>query len=282
MKKLVSVVLSLAMVMVLFTTTPLVAQAEENKKEIDGITYMLDAKKGVAQVVGADNSIATINILPEVDGKPVTTIGSWAFGECTSIKTVTIPDSVTEIGTRAFLGCTALADVKLGSGLTNIGALAFKDCIVLDEITIPKSVQVIGEMAFYNTAYYNNNDNWENSVLYIDDCLISARKTQTDEEYNEAVELELEGDYTIKDDTRIMADSAFLDCTSLTSITIPKSITAISEGAFCWCTSLTEFTIGDNITSIGGWSFANCQTLEKVTIGDSVTTIGENAFDGCS
>ena len=75
---------------------------------------------------------------------------------------------------------------------------------------------------------------------------------------------------------------AFFDCTSLTSVTIPDSVTSIGNIAFAGCTSLTSVTIGDRVTSIGKHTFYLCIRLTSVTIGDSVTTIGNGAFVGCS
>ena len=75
---------------------------------------------------------------------------------------------------------------------------------------------------------------------------------------------------------------AFVDCTSLTSVTIPDSVTSIGSSAFEDCTSLTSVTIPDSVTSIGDWAFSNCTSLTSVTIPDSVTSIGKGAFYNCT
>ena len=75
---------------------------------------------------------------------------------------------------------------------------------------------------------------------------------------------------------------AFLDCTSLTSVTIPDSVTSIGKQAFMYCTSLTGVTIPDSVTSIGKQAFMYCTSLTGVTIPGSVTSIGDSAFSGCS
>ena len=75
---------------------------------------------------------------------------------------------------------------------------------------------------------------------------------------------------------------AFLDCTSLTSVTIPDSVTSIGKQAFMYCTSLTGVTIPDSVTSIGSSAFSYCKSLTSVTIPNSVTSIGGAAFNGCS
>ena len=75
--------------------------------------------------------------------------------------------------------------------------------------------------------------------------------------------------------------SAFYECTSLTSITIPNSVRSIGNYAFDSCEGLTSVTIGNSVTSIGDYAFQNCNSLTSVTIPNSVTSIGEEAFWGC-
>ena len=71
-------------------------------------------------------------------------------------------------------------------------------------------------------------------------------------------------------------------CISLTSVTIPDSVTTIGHFAFDGCSSLTSVTIPDSVTTIGEYAFCDCDSLTSVTIGDSVTTIGVFAFWECS
>ena len=93
--------------------------------------------------------------------------------------------------------------------VTSIGYRAFYDCSGLISVTIPNSVTYIGDDAFYNTGIYNNNSNWDNGVLYIDNCLIEAKSDI------------VKGSYTIKKGTRIIGSPAFSGCSGLTSVTIP-------------------------------------------------------------
>ena len=74
---------------------------------------------------------------------------------------------------------------------------------------------------------------------------------------------------------------AFYNCTALTSVTIPNSVTSIGSWAFYHCNSLTSVTIPDSVTSIGSSSFEDCYRLTSITIPDSVTSIGSWAFYGC-
>ena len=153
--------------------------------------------------------------------------------------------------------------------ITSIGDGAFSGCSSLTSVTIPNSVTSIGEVAFYGTALYNDPANWENGALYIDDCLIK-------------VDQGFAGHFRIKENTRVISGGAFKGCTSLTSVTIPNSVTSIGEYAFFYCSSLTSITIPNSVTSIGNYAFYNCSSLTSVTIPNSVTSIGNAAFYNCS
>jgi PKD repeat protein len=87
---------------------------------------------------------------------------------------------------------------------------------------------------------------------------------------------------TIPNSVISIGDSAFHNCTSLTSVTIGTNVTSIGDDAFSGCTSLTNVTIPNSVTSIGDSAFYGCSSLTSVTIGTNVTSIGEDAFSGCS
>ena len=87
---------------------------------------------------------------------------------------------------------------------------------------------------------------------------------------------------TIPDSVTSIGGSAFFFCTSLVSITIPDSVTSFGPNAFYSCTSLTDITIPDSVTSIGSSAFSSCTSLTGVTIGNSVTSIAEYAFSSCT
>ena len=76
--------------------------------------------------------------------------------------------------------------------------------------------------------------------------------------------------------------SAFENCSILTSITIPNSVTSIGEEAFTGCWSLASVTIPNSVTSIGNFTFSRCISLTSITIPGSVTSIGNGVFSGCS
>lgn len=156
-----------------------------------------------------------------------------------SEKNVTIPSEinclpVTEIGDRAFMNQESLVSVSIPEGVRKIGYCAFENCTSLEKINIPASVTTIVRgsdyydqgtwynRAFYNTAYYNNEENWEDGLLYIDNALIAAKE-------------DICGERKIKEGTTLIADWTFFNCQGLTQLYIPSSVTHIGIYAFASC-----------------------------------------------
>ena len=93
---------------------------------------------------------------------------------------------------------------------------------------------------------------------------------------------ELRGAYSVKEGTRIICDRAFWNCSSLSEIVIPFSVTSIGDSAFSGCYSLSEIVIPSSVTNIGDWAFSGCDSLSEIVIPSSVTSIGDHAFSGCA
>ena len=197
----------------------------------------------------------------------VTSIGSYAFKNCSGLTNITIPDSVTSIGSSTFNGCSGLTSVTIPDSVTSIGAAAFSECSCLTSVTIPNSVTSIGDYAFYNCSGLT-------SVTIPNSVTSIGRET-----FNGCSGLT---SVTIGNSVTMIGGGAFYKCTGLTSVTIPDSVTGISFNAFGNCSGLTSVTIPDSVTSIGDGAFKNCSGLTSVTIGKGVTSIGSSAFEGCS
>jgi Leucine Rich Repeat (LRR) protein len=103
-------------------------------------------------ITGYTGSGGAVSIPSTINGLPVTTIGPFAFHECTSLTSVTIPDTVTAIGDAAFLDCSRLTNVTIPNHVTSVGVGTFAYCTSLTSITIPDTVTNLGIAVFYECS----------------------------------------------------------------------------------------------------------------------------------
>ena len=151
----------------------------------------------------------------------VTSIGGAAFQGCTSLTSISIPEGVMTIGNYAFLGCTGLTSITIPESVTMIGGAAFSGCTSLTSISIPGSVTSLGDGAFDGTPWY---DNQPDGLIYVGKIAYKYKGAMS------------EGTHiTIKDGTIEISASAFYNCTGLTSVTIPESVTKIGSYALRGC-----------------------------------------------
>lgn len=199
----------------------------------------------------------------------VTYFGIGAFSNCANLKSIEVPQNIKRIDDWTFEYCKNLTSIYIPNSVTAIGSSAFYSCTSLENIEISDNITSIGTRAFAATAFYNNDDNWENDVLYLDKYLLTAKKT-------------ISGEYKVKSNTEIIGPGAFFGCNLLTEIEIPSSVAAIGSQAFYDCTLLKNVNIPDRVTSLDDSVLSGCESLENVTIHDSVTSIGKCAFNNCN
>uniref|UniRef100_UPI003FEFCBEA leucine-rich repeat protein n=1 Tax=Eubacterium sp. TaxID=142586 RepID=UPI003FEFCBEA len=186
-----------------------------NTVTIDNLKYKIN-NDYTAQIVGRTDTLGNL-IIPEpvwYEGHTftVTSIVNNAFSGCSSLTSVTIPNSVESIGDNAFQNCSSLTSATIGNNVTSIGSSAFFGCSKLKKIEIPDSVTYIGSKAFDGTAFYNTVKNWEDGVLYCGNHLISAKSDVTK--------------ITVKASTVSIAAGALDNCKSLKKINVlnPKCV----------------------------------------------------------
>ena len=214
--------------------------------------------------IGEDAFCRCANLKSAKLSSSMTIINQGVFSR-TGLTSITIPEGVKTLGTWSFDNCPELTTVVLPSTLNEIGNYAFEACTNLSEIALPESLTFIGKDVFVNTALYNN----QTGGVYLSGWLLG---------YNG----ELAGEYVIADGTKYIADNVFHNCSGLTSIEIPNSVTSIGNYAFDDCTGLKSVRMGNGITSIGERAFYNCSGLTSIEIPNSVTRIGGYAFYDCS
>ena len=207
------------------------------------------------------------NIINVVVMSGVTSIGYWAFEDCSGLTSITIPEGVTSIGSAAFDGCSSLSSITIPEGVTSIGDWAFEDCSSLSSIGIPEGVTSIESGTFSHCSSLTN--------ITIPESVMSIGI----EAFRDCSSL---SSITIPESVTSIEEAAFLGCSSLSSITIPESVTSIEKGTFSGCSSLSSITIPESVTSIGRGAFSGCSSLSSVTIPEGVTSMGDSAFSGCS
>ena len=209
----------------------------------------------------------------------VSKIDYWACRDCTALFEVVFHNNVTDIGPGAFQRCSNLRNVELPAGVLRVDYAAFHHCDSLQHIVIPASVQLIRGDAFCNCSSLKR--------------VVFARRTTSielgDRMFSNCTDLRL---VTLPHNLLSIPAVFFYNCTSLTHLQIPVSVTEIGESSFRESAiQAMNFSEGDdflpgtiilppNLQSIPESCFYDCKSLTHIRIPPSVQQIGERALNG--
>jgi hypothetical protein len=212
----------------------------------DGCTMTLGGGATSKPIVGGTSGTylqAYASMLRKAEIGSGAVFGKYAFTNCFSMTSVTIPSYITDIANGAFRECSSLTSVTIPSSVTTIGEYAFSGCYSLTSIAFSPSVATVG-MYLCNACY---------SLTSV--AIPSSIKT--------------------------LSNYMFQYCYGLTSVVIPSSVTWIGNYVFYYCYSLASVNLPPYCPVVGGTMFRCCYSLTSVTIPSSVTTIGSDAFRDC-
>lgn len=196
----------------------------------------------------------------------ITTIKKSAFLGCSSMSSITLPSSLKTIENGAFAECTAFTSIIIPNSVKTIEAGAFYACTKLSSITFSNSLCYVGYDAFGYTKWYNSKSN---GLVYAGPVAYKYKGTAS-----QGVSV------NIKNGTLGIAEQCFLDCTGLSSVTIPETVISIGNRAFSGCSNLSSITIPASIQSIGeralflsGLNTIESHLLEPFPISDEVFNV---------
>ena len=283
---------------------------------------VINSTTNQVEVYDASTSITTVDIPTTVTyygntTYSVTSIRDYAFSNCSSLTSVTIPYSITSIGNSAFSNCSSLTTIhynaincedfsyyyhqfencpisaiNIGDSVQRIPGYFASNCDSLTSVTLPENITYIGYEAFYNAGV--------DASVIIDSVTYKVSPVTIPESYYANL---TDDSYTISDyglitfhigdSTYAPTEAMVYDCeqsrsgnvdilSSIEFVGNTYPITSIGNSAFSGCDNLSSVTIPNSITSIGNSAFSSCDNLSSVTIPNSVTSIGNSAFSGCS
>ena len=216
----------------------------------------------------------------------VTAIGTGAFEFCSSLQSITIPTGVTAIEERTFYGCSSLTSITIPNSVTSIGAWAFRDCSGLTEIALPLNLCVTGTRSYA----LGNGKAWAGCTNIVRATITASSSSAYDYSTDSSatdyyqdlpwyVSRNVFTTLTVDNGCVKIPNYAFKDCTNLSIVSLPNTITTIGQYAFDGCTSVAV-NIASSVTSIGDYAF-NGTSIRNVDL-SNISSLGSNAFKDCT
>lgn len=224
--------------------------------------------KGISSIgvyAFADCSALTDITLPE----GVNSIEDYAFTYCSALTSITLPEELISIGDSAFTDCGSLTGITLPEGLTSIGHDAFSSCTSLTEITLPDSVVEMGINPFANCGKLTDIRVSPEQPVFVTIDGVLFNKTEEKLVCYPCAFTATE--YQVPDGICTIGNGAFSGCTSLTSITLPESLSSIGAYAFHGCPENMQFTVVRDSWA-AGWCKEN---VKNYTYTDSLDWLNE-------
>ena len=226
----------------------------------------------------------------------LTEIGEEAFRKCNGIEAVTLPESLQILGQKVFFGCVSLEKVNIPAGVKTIGAGAFNSCgklasltlsdgietiekeafagCAIENLTLPKTLKTLGDASFMNCTnlsriennanidrfgvivFYGTKwlDEYPDDVIYLGNVLYGVKSGFADSVL------------TVKDGTRLLADSALNNQTAVSEVILPTSVERLGKYVFYNCTALQSVSLSKNVLSVGQKAFEGCEALTDIAV----------------
>ena len=257
------------------TTTEIIIPSTYNNSNVVAISNSAFRKMSIIQSISLPDTIQYIDY------------GAFSFCSNLSFVTIGVNSQLTKIDSNAFYGCTNLIEFLFPNNINFIGESAFSGCSNITSLVVPNSVNYIGRAAFAGCSKLEKitlpfiGETKDGSEHRRFGCIFDWYSDSYYEMYvNKEVPSTLKT--VVVTGGNSICSYAFENCTNITEITLPQSITSIGENAFDNCCNLVNINIPSNVCHISDDTFSNCHNLANVTIPNNVESIGDNAFANCS
>lgn len=257
-----------------------------------------------ACITGYSGTATNLEIPSTIDGYTVEAIGYNAFEDCTSLVSVTIPDSVREIYTAVFCNCENLESITVDKANPEFssmdGVLFNKDQTNLifypmskkqQEYTVPITVKKISYKAFYEAKNLESVEISDN-VASIGEYAFYWAENLNNVVFSENIDFIGNGAFSGTDWYNNQKDGVIYinrclyrykgEMPENTSITIKDGTKSICDNAFSYRSNLINVEFPNSVTYIGERAFANCENLKSINIPEQLTKTGQGVFDDCT